>query len=106
MTNLISVATAQVGNGHASHAMVLDCVLVDIETDYKGNPVFDSNGDPELENYSFKFKNTDRNEKEIDMEAGKLYLKFALTFTFFSDDEDSPTVFYYINIDFIPPKKK
>ena len=105
MTKLISVATAQVGNGHATHAMVLDCILADIETDYQGNPVLDSNGHPELENYSFKFKNTDRNEKEIDLEAGKLYLKFALSFISFLDDEDSPTVFYYINIDFVPPKK-
>ena len=78
MTNLISVATAQVGNDHACHAMVLDCVLADMETDYQGNPVLDSNGDPKLENYLFKFKNTYRNEKEIDLEAGKLYLKFAL----------------------------
>ena len=83
--------------------MVLDCVLADIETDYQGNPVLDSNGDPELENYSFKFKNTYRNEKEIDLEAGKLYLKFALSCKLFSDDEVSPTVFYYINIDFVSP---
>ena len=70
----ISVATAQVGNGHACHAMVLDCILADIKKDDQGNPVLDLNGDPELENYSFKFKNTYRNEKEIVMEAGKLNL--------------------------------
>ena len=85
--------------------MVLDCVLADMVTDYQGNPVLDSNGDPELDNYSFKFKNTDKNKKEIDLEAGKLYLKFELTCRLFSNDEDSPTVFYYINIDFVPPKK-
>ena len=85
--------------------MVLDCVFVDIETDDQGNPVLDSNGDPEMENYSFKFKNTDRNEKEIELEAGKIKLVYELTLSLCLDDEDSPTVFYYINIDFIPPKK-
>ena len=83
--------------------MVLDCVLVDIEEDYEGNPVLDSNGDPEMENYSFKFKNTDRNEKEIDLEAGKIESKSELTISVYLDDENSPTVFYYINIDFAPP---
>ena len=70
MTNLILVATAEVGNSHACHAMVLDCVLADMVTDYQGNPVLDSNGDQELDNYSFKFKNTYRNNKEIVMKAG------------------------------------
>ena len=79
MINVISVATAQVGNGHACHAMVLDCVLADIQKDHQGNTVFDSNGDPELENFSFKFKNTYKNNKEIVMEAGKIKSIYKLT---------------------------
>merc|ERR1712130_955234 len=87
---LTPVGTAQVGNGHACHAMVLDCVLADLQSDNQGKPVLDSNGDPELKNYSFKFKNTYRNGKEIELKA---------------DHIKSPTVFYYINIDFIPELK-
>ena len=103
MTNLILVATAELGNGHAYHAMVLDCVLADMVTDYQGNPVLDSNGDPELENYSFKFKNTYRNNKEIEMKAGKIEPIYEFTLIFYLDDEYSPKVFYYIDIDFVPP---
>merc|ERR1712062_192250 len=47
---LTPVAIAQVGNGHACHAMVLDCILADIEKDDQGNTVLDSNGDPKLKN--------------------------------------------------------
>lgn len=83
MTYVISVATALVGNGHACHAMVLDCVLADIQTDNQGFPVLDSNGDPEMENYSFKFKNTYRNEKEIELEAGKIKLMFEFAYILF-----------------------
>ena len=72
MTNLISVATAQVGNGHACHAMVLDCILVDIQKDNQGNILLDSNRDPKFENESFKFKNTYKNNKVIDLKAGKI----------------------------------
>ena len=106
MTNVNSVATAQVGNGHASHAMVLDCILADIEKDDQGNTVFDSNGDAKLKNYSFKFKNTYRNNKEIILEAGKIEYTREFTFILYSDDAHSPTIFYYINIDFVPSKKR
>ena len=106
ITKVILVATAQVRNGHACHAMVLDCILADIQKDDQGNNVFDSNGDPELGNYSFKFKNTYRNNKEIVMEAGEIKPVYEITLIFYLDDEYSPTVFYYINIDFIPPQKK
>ena len=116
LTTTISVATAKVGNGHACHAMVLDCILADIEKDDQGNTVFDSNGDKKLKNYSFKFKNTYRNEKEIEIKAGKIkpmlhrlctnYIilgKYIITIIFDLDNYYSPTVFYYINIDFVPP---
>ena len=52
--------------------MVLECVLVDIVKDANGNPILDANGDLELENYQFKFKNTYKNNKEIIINAGKL----------------------------------
>ena len=43
--------------------MVLECVLADIKRD--------SNGIPEMENFSFKFKNTYKNNKIIIIDAGK-----------------------------------
>ena len=68
---LTPVATAEVGNGHAVHAMVLDCILADIKRDPNGQPILNSNGRPEMENFSFKFKNTDRNDKQVIIDAGK-----------------------------------
>lgn len=53
---IILVATAEIGNAHAIHTMVLDCVLLDFQTG----------------KYSFKFKNTDRNMKAVIIDAGKL----------------------------------
>ena len=52
--------------------MVLECVLADIKRDPNGQPILNSNGIPEMENFSFKFKNTDRNNKEVIIDAGKL----------------------------------
>ena len=105
MTNFISVAGAYVGNGHPCHIMVLDCILADIQKDDQGNTVFDSNGDPILKNYSFKFKNTYRDDKEIELKAGKIEYTPEFTFILYSDDAHSPTIFYYINIDFVPSNR-
>ena len=54
-----------------NHAVVLDCILADIQKDDLGNQVLNSNGDPEMENFSFKFKNTYRNNKEIESKEVK-----------------------------------
>ena len=51
--------------------MVLDCVLADIVKDGNGKPILNSNGDPYMENYQFKFKNTYRNDKEVIIDAGE-----------------------------------
>ena len=113
MTNFISVATAQMNDSSsdssldsdepANHAMVLDCILADIQKNDQGNAILDSNGDPELEKFSFKFKNTYRNNKEIVLEAGKIEYTSKFPLIFYLDDEYSPKVFYYIDIDFVPP---
>ena len=71
-SHYILVATAEVGNSHAVHAMVLEFVLADIKRDLNGQPILNSGGNPELENYSFKFKNTDRNDKNVIIDAGKI----------------------------------
>ena len=96
-----SVATALVGSAHDAHAMVLDCVLADIKKDISGQPMTDSNGNYLLENYVFKFKNTYKNNKAIEIRAGFfLYLETYLNLI--SDAMTSPLEFYYIKIDFIP----
>ena len=33
--------------------------------------ILNSNGNPEVKNYSFKFKNTNKNDKEVIIDAGK-----------------------------------
>ena len=72
---MYSVATALAGSSHSAHAMVLDCVLADIKKDTNGQLMMDQNGDYLLENHIFKFKNTYRNEKEIEIRAGKYYFR-------------------------------
>ena len=54
-------------DGHGSHAMILDCILVEVEGD-------------EWSSMKFRFKNTDKNEKEIEMSVGT---GFNRNFTFF-----------------------
>ena len=126
MPNIISVAGAYVGNGHPCHVMVLDCILADIKKDDQGNPVL-TNGKRKLrsnnylsENYSFKFKNTYRDEKEIILKAGKIiYLRihshFSIHFYTFSIQITSTRQLYFTtstltlflqSIDLIPPKKE
>ena len=52
-------------NAHCGHAMILDCILVDV----------DPNG--AWKNKAFRFKNTDPNNKAIEvMVNGKLQLIF------------------------------
>ena len=81
--------------------MVLDCVLADINKDTNGQPMTDSNGDYLLENHIFKFKNTYKNNKSIEIRAGCIfYLETFLNLI--SDSMTSPLEFYYIRIDFIP----
>ena len=53
--------------------MVLECVLADIKKNQNGQLILNSNGNPEMENYQFKFKNTDRQNKQIIIDAGKIY---------------------------------
>jgi len=46
--------------------MILDCILVDVFTD--------ENGDKDWENYAFNFKNTDPNNKQVEiMTNGKYF---------------------------------
>ena len=52
--------------------MVLECVLADIKRFPNGQPILNSNGIPEIENFSFKFKNTYKNNKQVIIDAGKL----------------------------------
>ena len=54
-------------NGHESHAMILDCILVEGD----GN---------EWKSMEFRFKNTDKHEKEIEMSVGT---GFNSNFSFF-----------------------
>ena len=67
-----SVATALAGSSHDTHAMVLDCILADIKKDSNGKAMTDQNGDYLLENHIFKFKNTYRNYKAVEIRAGFL----------------------------------
>ena len=57
--------TAKLGNGYGEHAMVLDCILVDITTNSQGEQI--------LSNHAFKFKNTKRNHKDIEIGLGWTY---------------------------------
>ena len=50
--------------------MVLDCVLADIKKDVNGKPMTDSSGDYKLENHIFKFKNSYKNNKAVEIRAG------------------------------------
>ena len=67
-----SVASARVGSSHSDHAMVLECIYADVVLDASGSPILDSNGERQFQNYSFKFKNTDKNNKEVEIRAGTL----------------------------------
>ena len=53
-------------NGHESHA-ILDCILVEVD----GN---------EWKSMEFRFKNTDKHEKEIEISVGA---RFNRNFSFF-----------------------
>ena len=60
-------------SSHDTYAMVLDCVLADIKKDINGKPITDSNGDYKLENYIFKFKNSYKNNKAVEIGAGSFF---------------------------------
>jgi len=53
------------GSAHVSHAMILDCVVVDV--------VKDQDDDEDWTNISFKFKNTYSNNKQVVIEANRKY---------------------------------
>jgi len=57
------VALATSVNAHCGHAMILDCILVDVDSDDE-----DSDGG-EWNNIAFRFKNTDPNNKAIEIMA-------------------------------------
>ena len=48
------------GSGHSSHAMILDCVIVDVQKDQDGD---------DFSNIAFKFKNTYSNDKQVEIDA-------------------------------------
>ena len=53
------------------HTIVLDCVLVDLEPDHiKPGQQLNPGHQRHHLNHTFRFKNTDRNEKIIEIEAG------------------------------------
>ena len=64
-----SVASVQGVNSHCAHAMVLECIYEELMLDWYGNPMIDSFGHAQYIR-SFKFKNTDKNNKEIEIRAG------------------------------------
>ena len=55
-------------------SMVLDCILVDVTTD--------SQGEQFLSNHAFKFKNTKRNHKDIEIRLGLIYFIFCCLFLY------------------------
>ena len=63
------VASVQGVNSHCVHAMALECIYKEVSVDANGMPIFDYNGQFQYD-YSFKFKNTDKNNKEIEIRAG------------------------------------
>ena len=60
------MATATVGNGHSVHAMILDCILVDVDSDDVDSDDEDSDCG-EWNNIAFRFKNTDPKNKAIEI---------------------------------------
>ena len=52
--------------------MVLECIYADVIKDSNGKPILKSNGDKQFENYTFKLNNTDKNNKSIEIRAGKI----------------------------------
>ena len=81
--------------------MALECVFADVKVDVSGNPILDLNGEKQFENYIFKFKNTYKNNKQIELRAGTAIDKVYL-FTNYSDDPYSPMEFFYVVVDFVP----
>ena len=49
--------------------MALECIYKELIVDANGMPTLDWNGRTQYV-YSFKFKNTDKNNKEIEIRAG------------------------------------
>ena len=87
------MAACAVGNGHAIHAMVLDCVKE------IGNELF------------FIFKNTYKDNKQVEIQVGmefnniililnKLFILKKEMFEFKKDAGNAPLEFYYVHIDF------
>merc|ERR1712062_828065 len=76
----VATITNPPGHGHPTHSMVLDCILVNVSINSSGQKI--------LSNHAFRFKNTDRNQKQIEIPL---------------NSPRSPLEFYYIFIDFVPP---
>ena len=70
LTGSFSVATITnpPGHRHPTHSMVLDCILVDVMTDSSGQQVWS--------NHTFKFKNTYKTSKQIEIPCSKIDFKF------------------------------
>ena len=66
----VLVAAADIGNGHGIHAMVLDCVLVDLSPP-SGTAFSVPASQRQKSNHTFRFRNTNRNDKIIEIKAGK-----------------------------------
>ena len=62
---IIPVGQVQFDSDYSDKAMALECIYADIKKDNNGQSILDSNGDYILENYMFKFKNTFKDNKEI-----------------------------------------
>ena len=62
------MALATSVNAHCGHAMILDCILVDVDSDDEYSDGGDSDGG-EWNNIAFRFKNTDPNNKAIEIMA-------------------------------------
>ena len=71
ISSLISglVASVQGFNSHCAHAMALECIYKELIVNANGRPILNWNGRAQYD-YSFKFKNTDKNNKEIEIRAG------------------------------------
>ena len=73
------MAACEVGNGHAIHAMVLDCVKE--ENTIHGKKLF------------FIFKNTDKNDKQVKVQIGTEFNIFILILNI---STSKPIIYIYI----------
>ena len=85
------------GHDHPTHSMVLDCILVDVSINSTGQQI--------LSNHAFRFKNTNRNQKQIEIPLSMIDFRFFSFPISLLDSPRSPLEFYYIFIDFVPEVK-